>query len=78
MTTGPPEASRTRGALEAAGRGGGAAGLYVWLTRVCARVAQCTLTYGPQDSVEGAHVLLAGGEVLPGDLELAVWKLLHS
>lgn len=67
-----------RGALEAAGRGGGAAGLHVRLTCVCAHVAQCTLTYGPQDSAEGAHVLLARGEVLPGDLELAVWKFLHS
>lgn len=74
----PPRASRTSGALEAAGRGGGTANLHVWLTCVYARVTLCTLTYGPQDSVEGARVLLARGEVLPGDLELAVWKLLHS
>lgn len=37
-----------------------------------------TLTYGPQDCVEGAHVLPARGEVLPGDLKLAVWELPYA
>lgn len=37
-----------------------------------------TLTYGPQHSVEGACVLLAGSEVLPGDLQLAIREPPHS
>ena len=36
------------------------------------RVARRALTYGPQDGVKGARVLLAGGAVLPGDLQLAI------
>lgn len=32
------------------------------------------LTYGPQDSIKGACVLLARGMVLPGDLQLASWE----
>lgn len=37
-----------------------------------------TLTYGPQDGVEGAHVLPARLEVLPSDLKLAIRELPHS
>lgn len=42
------------------------------LESVC--VARCILTYGPQDSIKGACVLLARGTVLPGDLQLTSWK----
>lgn len=37
-------------------------------------MAHHTLTYGPEDSVEGAHVLLVRTVVLPGNLELAIWQ----
>lgn len=33
-------------------------------------MARRILTYGPQDSVKGAHVLLARSEILPSDLQL--------
>lgn len=42
------------------------------LQSVC--VARRILTYGPQDSIKGACVLLARGMVLPGDLQLASWE----
>lgn len=47
-------------------------------TRDSMCVAPCPLTYGPQDSVKDACVLLARGAVLPSNLELAIWEPLDA
>lgn len=73
MTAGPPESQQNEGSPGDSSKG----------RRCCwppcgSRVARRTLTYGPQDGVEGARVLFARGEVLPGNLELAIWEPPHS
>lgn len=74
----PPKSQQDEGSPWRQWEGGAVPPLSLCVYSCTCMYGSNTLTCGPQDGVEGVHVLPARGEVLPGDLKLVVQELPHS